>query len=77
MLALVGGQPRVISLKEALQYFIDFRREVITRRSQYELRIAKDRAHILEGLKIALDFLDEVIKTIRAVGQRRRRPHAP
>jgi len=65
MLALVDGQPRVISLKEALQQFIDFRRDVITRRSQYELRIAKDRAHILEGLKIALDFLDEVIKTIR------------
>jgi DNA gyrase subunit A len=65
MLALVENQPRVISLKEALQFFIDFRREVITRRSQYELRIAKDRAHILEGLKIALDYLDEVIKTIR------------
>jgi DNA gyrase subunit A len=65
MLALVGGQPRVISLKEALQFFIDFRHEIITRRSRYELRIAKDRAHILEGLKIALDFLDEVIKTIR------------
>jgi DNA gyrase subunit A len=65
MLALVGGQPRVISLKEALQFFIDFRQEVITRRSQYELRIAKERAHILEGLKIALDFLDAVIKTIR------------
>jgi DNA gyrase subunit A len=65
MLALVGGQPRVISLKEALQFFIDFRQEVITRRSKYELKIAKERAHILEGLKIALDFLDEVIKTIR------------
>ena len=65
MLALVENQPRVISLKEALQFFIDFRREVITRRAKYELRIAKDRAHILEGLKIALDYLDEVIKTIR------------
>jgi DNA gyrase subunit A len=65
MLALVENQPRVISLKEALQYFIDFRREIITRRAKYELRIAKDRAHILEGLKIALDYLDEVIKTIR------------
>ncbi len=65
MLALVGGQPRVISLKEALQFFIDFRHEVITRRSKYELRIAREREHILEGLKIALDFLDEVIKTIR------------
>lgn len=65
MLALVNGQPRVITLKEALQNFIDFRQEVITRRSNYELRVARDRAHILEGLKIALDFLDAVIKTIR------------
>ncbi|MDD4874606.1 MAG: DNA gyrase subunit A, partial [Dehalococcoidales bacterium] len=65
MLALVDGQPRVISLKEALQYFIDFRREVLTRRTSFELKGAKDRAHILEGLKIALDFLDEVIRIIR------------
>jgi len=54
MLALVDGQPRVISLKEALQYYIDFRQEVITRRSQFELKVAKARAHILEGLKICL-----------------------
>ncbi len=66
MLALVDGQPRVLSLKEALQYFIDFRRDVIIRRAQYELKGAQDRAHILEGLKIALDYIDEVIKTIRA-----------
>jgi len=65
MLALVGGQPRVISLREALQSYIDFRHEVITRRSRYELGVAKDRAHILEGLKIALDHIDEVIATIR------------
>ena len=65
MLALVDGQPRVISLKEALQYYIDFRREVITRRSQFELKVAKARAHILEGLKIALDQIDRVIGTIR------------
>ena len=65
MLALVDGQPRVISLKEALQYYIDFRREVITRRSQFELKGAKARAHILEGLKIALDQIDKVIATIR------------
>ncbi|MBI2830414.1 MAG: DNA gyrase subunit A [Chloroflexi bacterium] len=65
MLALVDGQPRVISLKEMLQYFIDFRREVITRRSQFELRGARARAHILEGLKIALDQIDKVIATIR------------
>ena len=65
MLALVDGQPKVISLKEALQAHIDFRREVITRRSRYELKQAKARAHILEGLKIALDNIDAIIKTIR------------
>jgi DNA gyrase subunit A len=65
MLALVDGQPRVISLKEALQRYIDFRREVITRRSKYELKQAKARAHILEGLRIALNSIDAVIKTIR------------
>ena len=65
MLALVDGQPKVISLKEALQYYIDFRREVVTRRSRFELKVAKERAHILEGLKIALDHIDKVIATIR------------
>jgi len=65
MLALVDGQPRVISLKEALQYFIDFRRQVITRRSKYELKVARARAHILEGLKIALDNIDKIIATIK------------
>jgi len=65
MLALVDGQPRVISLKETLQYYIGFRREVITRRSRFELKEAKARAHILEGLKIALDNIDKVIATIR------------
>jgi len=65
MLALVDGQPRVISLKEALQYFIDFRRQVITRRSKFELKVAKARAHILEGLKIALDNIDKIIATIK------------
>jgi DNA gyrase subunit A len=65
MLALVDGQPRVISLREALQSYIDFRREVITRRSRYDLKQAKARAHILEGLRIALDHIDAIIKTIR------------
>jgi len=65
MLALVDGQPRVISLKEALQYYIDFRHQVITRRSKFELKVAKDRAHILEGLKIALDQINKVIATIK------------
>ncbi|MBN1176299.1 MAG: DNA gyrase subunit A [Dehalococcoidales bacterium] len=65
MLALVDGQPKVISLKEALQHFVDFRREVIVRRSRYELKQAKARAHILEGLRIALDQIDAIISTIR------------
>jgi len=65
MLALVDGQPRVISLKEALQYYVDFRHKVITRRSRFELKEAKARAHILEGLRIALDNIDKIIATIR------------
>jgi len=65
MLALVDGQPRVISLKEALKHYIDFRHEIVTRRSRFELKEAQARAHILEGLKIALDQIDKVIATIR------------
>ncbi|MFC1902275.1 DNA topoisomerase (ATP-hydrolyzing), partial [Chloroflexota bacterium] len=65
MLALVDGQPRVISLREALQHYINFRREVITRRSRFELKEAKARAHILDGLRIALDNIDKIIATIR------------
>jgi DNA gyrase subunit A len=65
MIALVHGQPRIVSLKEALQHYIDFRNEVIVRRSQFELKQAKERAHILEGLKVALDHLDEVVTIIR------------
>jgi len=65
MIALVEGQPRVINLKDALQCYVAFRTEVITRRTQYDLQKAKERAHILEGFKIALDHLDAVIKTIR------------
>ncbi|MFC1967757.1 DNA gyrase subunit A, partial [Chloroflexota bacterium] len=65
MLALVDGQPRVISLKEALQNFTKFRHKVITRRSKFELKEARGRAHILEGLKIALDNIDKIIATIR------------
>ncbi|HIE65931.1 MAG: DNA gyrase subunit A [Nitrospira sp.] len=66
MLALVNKQPRVLNLKEILQFFLDFRKEVIIRRTRFELRQAEARAHILEGLKIALDNLDEVISLIRA-----------
>lgn len=66
MLAIVHGQPKVMALKEVLNHFIDFRRDVTTRRTIYELDQAEARAHILEGLKIALDHIDEVIKIIRA-----------
>lgn len=66
MLALIDGkQPRILGLKEILAEFIKHRQKVIRRRTEYELRKAKERAHILEGLKIALDNIDEVIKTIR------------
>jgi len=66
LLAIVGGRPRVLTLREMLDAFVAHRREVILRRTTYELRKAEERAHILEGLKIALDHLDEVISTIRA-----------
>jgi DNA gyrase subunit A len=67
MIALVDGiQPKLLNLKSILEYFIKHRKEVITNRVKYELKIAQARAHILEGLKIALDHIDEVIKTIRA-----------
>ncbi len=66
MVALVEGQPRVLSLRSALQHFIEFRRDVIRRRAEYDLGRARERAHILEGLRVALDNLDEVIALIRA-----------
>ena len=66
MLAIVDGRPVVLSLKQALQLFVDHRRNVIIRRTRFDLERAQERAHILEGLKICLDHLDEVIKTIRA-----------
>nr|MDA8088203.1 DNA topoisomerase 4 subunit A [Nitrospiraceae bacterium] len=66
MLALVGGQPRVLSLKRMLGYFLQHRRDVIIRRTRFELKKAQDRAHILEGLKIAIEHLDDVIALIRA-----------
>ncbi|MEP7198972.1 MAG: DNA gyrase subunit A, partial [Chloroflexota bacterium] len=65
MLALVDGEPRTLPLKKMMQCYIEHRRDIITRRSIYELKIAKARAHILEGLRIALDHLDAVIQTIR------------
>jgi DNA gyrase subunit A len=65
MLALVDGQPQTLPLKQVLQHHVDWRREVVRRRTEYDLGKARDRAHILEGLKIALDNLDRVIRTIR------------
>jgi DNA gyrase subunit A len=65
MLALVNGQPRVLNLKEILQHFIDHRHEVVTRRTKHELEQAEAREHILEGLKVAVDNIDEVVRIIR------------
>ena len=66
MLAIVGGRPKLLTLRDALQVFTDHRKEVVTRRTVFELRKAQERLHILEGLKIALDNLDAVIALIRA-----------
>lgn len=66
MLALVGGiEPRILNLKNALEYYVDHRKDMVTRRTQFELRKARERAHILEGLKKALDHIDQVIETIK------------
>jgi DNA gyrase subunit A len=66
LLAIVKGRPQILNLKEILEKFIEHRREIIVRRTLYDLRKAEERAHILEGLKKALDFLDEVIEVIRS-----------
>ena len=66
LLALVGGIPKVLPLREIIQAFIDFRHEIVVRRTKFDLQVADDRAHILEGLKIALDNIDEVISIIRS-----------
>lgn len=65
LLALVDGRPRILNLREILYYYLEHQKDIITRRTQYELAKAKARAHILEGLKIALDHIDAVITTIR------------
>ena len=65
MLAIVKGQPQVLTLREVLDLFVDHRKEIVTRRTMFELKKAEARAHILEGLKIALDNLDEVIQVIK------------
>ena len=66
MVAIVGGKPKLLSLKELIASYIDYQKRVVTRRTEYELKQAKARAHVLEGLMIALDNLDEVIALIRA-----------
>ena len=66
MLALVDNQPKILNLKEMLTYYLDHQKDVVTRRTRYELNKAKERAHILEGLLKALDVIDEVIRIIRA-----------
>lgn len=66
MLALHDGQPKVMNLKEILGHYIEFQADIIRRRTEYDLRKAREREHILEGLKIALDFIDEVIKILRS-----------
>ena len=65
MIALVNGRPKLINLKEALIHYLEHQKTVVRRRTEYNLRKAKDRAHILEGLRIALDHIDEIITTIR------------
>ncbi len=64
-LSLVNNQPRVLSLKDTMQYFLEFREEVVTRRTKYELRKAEERAHILEGYRIALDNIDAIVELIK------------
>src|SRR5258707_5481148 len=66
MLAIIGGRPKVLSLVEMIDNFVDFRREVVRRRTEFEVRKGEARRHILEGLKIALDHIDAVIALIRA-----------
>src|SRR5512142_2610146 len=66
MVALVDGQPRLLNLKQCLEHFITHRREVVVRRSRYELRKARERGHVLEGLAVALSNVDEIIALIKA-----------
>ena len=66
MLAIVDGRPEILSLKQTIQHFINHRKEIVTRRTIFELKKAEERAHILEGLKVALDHLDRVIELIRS-----------
>ncbi len=65
MLALVNGEPKILNLEAMLYHYLEHQREVVTRRTKFELRKAEDRAHILEGYRIALDHIDEIIQLIR------------
>ncbi len=65
MLSIVDGEPKILTLKEMLKCYVDFQGEIICRRTEFDLKKARDRAHILEGIKIAIDFIDEVIAIIR------------
>ena len=65
LLAIVNGEPKILTLKECLEHYINFQVEIVTRRTEFDLKKAKERCHILEGLKIAIDNIDEVIKIIR------------
>lgn len=78
MLAIVDGQPKLLTLRDILQEYIKFQSEVVLRRTQFDLKKAQERAHILEGLMIALDFIDEVIAILRnskSIPGRQSRPH--
>ena len=66
MIAIVNGEPKLLTLKDILNHYIDFQVDIVTRRTQFDLNKAKERMHILEGLKIAIDFIDEVIAIIRS-----------
>ena len=66
MLALVDGMPKILTLKQALNHYFDHQEDVVTRRTKHDLKRAEERAHIVEGLKIAVDKIDEVIKIIRS-----------
>jgi DNA gyrase subunit A len=76
MVALVDGKPRLLNLKQMLVCFLEHRREVVTRRTIFELRKARDRGHILEGLAVALSNVDEIIALIKAAPHARPRPSA-
>lgn len=70
MLALVDGQPKILNLKQMMEHYLAHQKEVVTRRTKYDLEKAQERAHIVEGLRIALKFLDEVVQTIRQSANR-------